>query len=347
MASGSYRDQSTNSPPASTNPTPPSRKRATLKIADLPPVPASRERETGEDAEIRVPRMPKSQRSTSRNTGEDAVLPVERAPKSQRSTSRAVTALQDPAITEPPRRYQGTPPQPDPLARHRSLLSRLVLTVICVVIGALVLTIAGVYMRQPISMVNYSAQSFPIQLGGSYQAFNTWNNSTGPIPTQTPLPKNPGPYSVLGKPTVSAALINKVLASYNSPTKGMGQSLYNLGVQYGIDPVYAMAFFMHESLFGTTGEARATLSLGNERCIPDRSCIDQNRGGYAKMNSWQDGFEHWYKLIRNLYVAQWGLVTVDKIIPRYAPNSDGNNEKEYIASLKHEIDIWRAGGIKV
>jgi hypothetical protein len=123
----------------------------------------------------------------------------------------------------------------------------------------------------------------------------------------------------------------------------MGQDLYNLGVKYGIDPVYALAFFMHESLFGTTGEARVTLSLGNERCIPDRPCIDQDRGGYAKMNSWQDGFEQWYKLIRNLYVAQWGRVTVDQIIPKYAPSSDGNNEAAYIASIKHAVDTWRAG----
>ena len=31
--------------------------------------------------------------------------------------------------------------------------------------------------------------------------------------------------------------------------------MYDLGVKYGIDPVFALAFFMHESLFGTTGEA--------------------------------------------------------------------------------------------
>jgi hypothetical protein len=100
---------------------------------------------------------------------------------------------------------------------------------------------------------------------------------------------------------------------------------------------------MHESLFGTTGEARVTLSLGNLRCIPTRPCIDQDRGGYAQMYSWVDGFEQWYKLIRNLYVAQWGLVTVDQIIPKYAPNSDGNDEAEYIAALKHEVDTWHAG----
>ena len=43
------------------------------------------------------------------------------------------------------------------------------------------------------------------------------------------------------------------------------------------------------------------------------------------MYSWEDGFDQYYKLIRNLYVAQWGLVTIDQIIPTYAPNSDGNN----------------------
>ena len=147
----------------------------------------------------------------------------------------------------------------------------------------------------------------------------------------------------MGKPTISASFINQVLASYNSPAAGKGQTLYDLGVKYGIDPVFALAFFMHESLFGTTGEARATLSLGNSRCIPTRPCIDQNRGGYAQMYSWEDGFDQWYKLIRNLYVAQWGRVTVDQIIPKYAPNSDGNNEQEYIATLKHEIDTWHAG----
>ena len=61
------------------------------------------------------------------------------------------------------------------------------------------------------------------------------------------------------------------------------------------------------------------------------------------MYSWVDGFEQWYKLIRNLYVAQWGRITVDQIIPKYAPNSDGNNEAQYIATLKREIDTWHAG----
>jgi hypothetical protein len=232
-----------------------------------------------------------------------------------------------------------------PLTRHRIWLSPFVICMVVIVLGSLVLISAALYQRPGASQLvnDPNMRSFAIQVGGSVDVFNTWQNSNGPITAKKPIPVHNGPYSVLGRPTISANFINQVLASYNSPAAGKGQALYDLGVKYGIDPVFALAFFMHESLFGTTGEARATLSLGNLRCIPTRPCIDQNRGGYAQMNSWVDGFEQWYKLIRNLYVAQWGLVTVDRIIPTYAPNSDGNNELEYIATLKHEIDTWHAG----
>lgn len=234
-----------------------------------------------------------------------------------------------------------------PLVRHRSWLMALVLCMVCVVVAMTVIISAGIFQRTPdAQVVNYSGQTYSIQVGGSSSAVSTWQNSTGPIPSQTPIPTQTGPYSVLGKATITADFINQVLASYNSPAAGLGKAMYDLGVKYGIDPVYALAFFMHESLFGTTGEARVTLSLGNLRCIPSRPCIDQNRGGYAQMYNWVDGFEQWYKLIRNLYVAQWGLVTVDQIIPRYAPNSDGNDEAGYIAALKHEVDAWHAGIIR-
>src|SRR6266702_8912495 len=141
-------------------------------------------------------------------------------------------------------------------------------------------------------------------------------------------------YSVLGDPSISADFINRILESYDSPAAGKGQALYDYGVKYGIDPVYALAFFMHESTMGTAGEARVSKSLGNIRCIPNHVCRD----GYAWFDTWEQGFEAWYKLMRNLYVAQWGLITVDQIIPTYAPAADHNNEKGYIAALKHAID---------
>ena len=164
----------------------------------------------------------------------------------------------------------------------------------------------------------------------------------------------PGPLSFIGKPTLSASFINQVLASYHSPAADLGQQLYSLGVKYGIDPAYALAFFMHESLFGTTGEAHKTLSLGNERCIADRPCVDQAQGGYAQMESWVDGFDHWYRLI--LYGYIYGGVTVPLVghpcltigqtIPVYAPGSDNNDVAGYTAALQHELQTWHAGKLR-
>jgi hypothetical protein len=140
-------------------------------------------------------------------------------------------------------------------------------------------------------------------------------------------------------------MINKLLCNYGNPQVcGTGQTLYNDGQQYGIDPAFALAFFWHESNFGKAGEAYYSKSLGNLRCINDEaSCTD----GYAWFASWQDGYTAWYSLIANLYVKQWGLSTVDQIIPKYAPNSDHNNEAAYIGNVKGLITTWRAGNVTV
>lgn len=156
-------------------------------------------------------------------------------------------------------------------------------------------------------------------------------------------PPGSSAYSVLGPPTVSAAFIDRVLTAYGSPAAGKGQALYDEGVAYGIDPVFALAFFMHESSFGTAGMARVTFSLGNLRCIPDAACVN----GYAAFQSWESGFDAWYKLIRNVYAGSWGLTTVAAIIPRYAPASDHNNESAYIAAVESSVDAWRSQQIGV
>lgn len=166
-------------------------------------------------------------------------------------------------------------------------------------------------------------------------------------------------YSVVGSPTVSADFINRVLVRYHSPAAGEGQAVYDNGVKYGIDPVYALAFFMHESSFGTTGEASASLSIGNLRCLGagyedlHPSCRDN----FAWFSSWGDGIEAWYRLIKNGYV-DGGInpfigrnacpcVTVAQIIPVYAPRSDHNDEAAYIAAVQQEVDTWRSGEVWV
>jgi hypothetical protein len=228
---------------------------------------------------------------------------------------------------------------PHPLARHKIWINPLVICMVVATILVAVLLSAGIAQRpgEP-QLVDYSGgKVYNVQVGGNSLA-GTWQ-SNKPIPPAVPIPAHNGPYSVLGKPTITVDFINQVLTSYNSPAEGKGQALYDLGMQYGIDPAFALAFFMHESTFGTAGEARVSLSLGNLRCIPNAKCQD----GYAWFNSWEDGFKAWYELIRNLYVARWGLTTVDAIIPTYAPASDHNDEAAYIASVKHSLDAWHAG----
>lgn len=235
--------------------------------------------------------------------------------------------------------------KPHPLQRHRPWLNRLQLSIIAVVCCAAVLLSAAILQRpgDP-QLVNYfGGKSYDVQVGGNNLA-HSWQTD-GPV-SKVPIPAQSGPYSVIGKPTITADFIDQVLASYNSPAAGKGQSLYDLGVKYGIDPTFALAFFLHESTLGTQGEARTTRSLGNLRCIPNHDCVDQDRGGYASFPTWEAGFEAWYQLIRNLYVGTWGRTTVDEIIPKYAPTSDNNNEAGYIASLKHSIDTWHAGALR-
>jgi hypothetical protein len=150
-------------------------------------------------------------------------------------------------------------------------------------------------------------------------------------------PAADGAYSIVGSPSISVAQIEAVLQQYGSPAAGLGQHLYDLGVQYGIDPAYALAFFVHESGCGTKGVARSTHSLGNIRWTDGWD----NFEGYRQYPTWEAGMEDWYKLVTDLYINQWGLRTVDAIIPVYAPSGDGNNPAGYIASVESMVDAWR------
>lgn len=252
-------------------------------------------------------------------------------------------------IPQPPRPQVMTitpPTQSTMLVQPRGRSRRgywLKVGVVCLIgaIGFLILPLSiGIFQRPASSYISNNEQVYDPQVGGDKA--NSWQQD-GPMDPQTTILPQSGPYVVLQGPSVSADFMNQVLSAYKSPAAGKGQSLYDLGIQYGIDPVFALAFFMHESSFGTQGEATKSLSLGNIRCIPHFRCEDN----FAQFDTWEDGFKAWYELIRNLYVAQYGVTTVDQIIPRYAPQADHNNEQGYIAALKHAVDTWHAGQLIV
>jgi hypothetical protein len=175
-------------------------------------------------------------------------------------------------------------------------------------------------------------------------------NPPAPIVEVAPQAANPAPsgdrlalaaptgdHAVMAPPSVSAALIDQVLAQYSSPAAGQGTVFYDLGVQYGIDPAYALAFFIHESSAGTKGVARFTNSIGNIRTTAGYRDYE----GYRAYDTWAAGIEDWYKLIKDLYVEGWGKRTVAQIIPTYAPAADRNDPASYIANVTGLVDSWQ------
>jgi hypothetical protein len=163
---------------------------------------------------------------------------------------------------------------------------------------------------------------------------STTTHATSNVPTFQTSDK------VTGPPSVSAAFIDRVLTAAGSPAKGIGATMYRLGVQYGIDPVFALAFFRHESSFGLRGMAITTMSIGNIRCTPGWRCDPS--GGYRAYASWAAGVADWYTLIKEVYIAD-GRDQVSTIIPKYAPAGDNNDEQAYIASVMADVNRWRGG----
>jgi hypothetical protein len=116
------------------------------------------------------------------------------------------------------------------------------------------------------------------------------------------------------------------------------------GLEYGIDPVYALAFFMHESTLGTNPawsgfkpDGSTTHNVGNITCADYPTCY----GRFRDYPNWQIGIRDWFRLIAVEYIADWGLVTVESIIPRYAPQEDNNDEPLYINNVKQFVAQWR------
>jgi hypothetical protein len=189
------------------------------------------------------------------------------------------------------------------------------------------------------SLSNYMNGSSSPQVDGQIPIIDVTSSQPTIIEDSNPKSKiqNPKSGEVVGPPTISVNQIESVLKQYGSPAAGKGQTLYDLGIKYGIDPAYALAFFVHESGCGTKGVARFTKSLGNIRTTPGYTDYE----GYRSYPTWESGMEDWYKLIANLYIGEWGLRTVDAIIPVYAPWGDSNNPPSYIASVKGLVNSWQ------
>lgn len=162
-----------------------------------------------------------------------------------------------------------------------------------------------------------------------------------PIAPPTPSPLlQPNPSGqFIAPPSLSEGVIRSQLMMYHSPlvSQTFGRTMdgaayiYREGIALGIDPGILMAFFWHESHYGTQGIANQTDSVGNLRPLPDQPELD----GYRYYRSWAQGVDSMYSLL--LQYADNGAGDVALAVPVWAPPSDNNNDVLYIQDVLSHI----------
>lgn len=145
-----------------------------------------------------------------------------------------------------------------------------------------------------------------------------------------------GQFDLLAQPSVSVGVIRSELQSVNSPLlsaiwpdhKDAAQYIWDAGYVDGVDPAILMAFFWHESHYGTQGIANQTDSVGNLRPLANQPELN----GYRYYRSWAEGVDDAYRLLRSYAVN--GAPTVATAIPVWAPPTDNNDDSSYIADVQ-------------
>lgn len=150
-----------------------------------------------------------------------------------------------------------------------------------------------------------------------------------------------GDLALKGPPTITPEKIDQVLKSFNSPASGLGQHIYDEGVKRGINPAVALAFFVQESTAGTKGVATETNSWGN---IKGEGPAGSYKG-FKAYDNFAQGVDDWYRLIDDKYLAPRseggrGYQYLSQVIHTYAPGSDNNNERAYVANVKGMVQGW-------
>ena len=170
--------------------------------------------------------------------------------------------------------------------------------------------------------------------GGRYRPNDNSNNYPNGRDARV-VRHRPGNLNMLGPPTITPQKINEVLRQYNSPAQGMGQLVFDLGVQSGINPAIALAFFIKESSAGTKGIARTTKNWGNRK----GSGPAGRYKGFMRYNNFEESLRDWFPYMHRVYINQ-GRQTLPRVIAKYAPGYDGNNERGYVRTVDRLLTKW-------
>lgn len=297
---------------------------------DLSAGDAARPQQTQRAAQQTITRTAPPRPQQDLRTAPLADLLAEQLPSIDSSRARLEAAeahLTRMELSEARPRLAGYAPPPAPAL---SLSTGVMLVVICLASLLVLLTIGG---RGATSYSNWNLLQRVSEAGGA-------------SPNTLVAAASAGDYALKRPPSITPQQIDRILESYNSPAVGTGQDWYNLGLQYGIDPAFAVAFFIHESSAGSNPNwagikpgGGTTHNVGNIICAGYATCY----GRFRDYPSWAEGIEDWYRLIDVEYIQGRGHQTVADVIPVYAPAFE-NDVQGYVNAVHRLIDQWRSEG---
>lgn len=171
---------------------------------------------------------------------------------------------------------------------------------------------------------------------GSFEPNGPMDKNAVPAPVA-------GDLNIKGPPSCNPEQIQTFLEKMGSPAakeQGFSQALYDACTNRGIDPAVAVGFFLQESTCGRYGRGHFNHSIGNIKGTDPQS--GGTDGTFRHYESWASGAKDWARLIDEAYVQKRGLQTLSQVIGVYAPSSDGNNERGYVATVKGVVESFKA-----
>jgi hypothetical protein len=145
--------------------------------------------------------------------------------------------------------------------------------------------------------------------------------------------------------SISPATFRAILLAADSPAAPEAFVCYEVIRARGIDPGVALAFFAHESSYGTAGAATQTRNWGNlrrGRRAYRVAAVPGSSGSFAWYRSWATGAEDWADLLLGPIYIGAGRTTVETVLPVYAPSSDDNDPAGYAATVRALLHRYRA-----
>lgn len=145
-------------------------------------------------------------------------------------------------------------------------------------------------------------------------------------------------------PRITPGRFREVLTQAGSPAREEAEASYRAVAALGVDPLFALAVFRHESGYGRLGICAQyhTRNPGNTRSNRTGvgEIVQTERGPFVRYPSWEEGFRDLaYRLVDPSFVyTQRRLQTIAEIIPTWAPAGDGNAPESYIRSVVQTME---------